>query len=262
MDRQISVSAKTTRTELLVELMRESKGSATNVILNVESVPHFLNTQVSLIVFNAMLKGYPKKLYWYSSSQNIINFLKSSNVINFWKPPIDQGERPRISNQQPDSTSKASSQTTSQTKRPQPSLENLQKNKNRFTAKNNQAQTKSTTSENTTQASQSIKKTPKKEDKKIQKGLFARQNQAGIQSVLNKQEIEKELSNLNNPDFNNLDNLIQKLEDTKDALENKKAERIKETSSNPTRNWIIGGVTILVLVIVIIGAVIIWRSNG
>ena len=318
MDKFLPVTTKSTRNELLMQLMQESKSVNQNVVLVIESLPTFINTSVSLAVFNAMLKQYPKNLYWYSNNLAIINFLKISNITSIWKPPI---------NSQPSKLSEQLSTYVSQSSspvRPQASYVSTQ-NTNDLRSEANQATTNrlntnqradsndnsegdnfgfnrervtiSTASNpnlalpqvysdlqpkiqnvqapnpsnDTIRREQEAKKAEAKMDSRLYntanqiKRKLAR-NIALLPKFPSKNaetlSLEDDINKIQAPDFNNLDDLISKIESTKEALEKKHNKLNKnlldsEISMDAKNNmgWMtvigVGFVLIIVLLVVV-----------
>ena len=318
MDKFLPVTTKSTRNELLMQLMQESKSVNHNVVLVIESLPTFINTSVSLAVFNAMLKQYPKSLYWYSNNLAIINFLKISNITSIWKPPI---------NSQPSKLSEQLSTYVSQSSspvRPQASYVSTQ-NTNDLRSEANQATTNrvntnqradsndnsegdnfgfnrervtistasnpslalpqvysdlqpkiqnapvSNQSNDTIRREQEAKKAEAKMDSRLYntanqiKRKLAR-NIALLPKFPSKNaetlSLEDDIKKIQAPDFNNLDDLISKIESTKEALEKKHNKLNKnlldsEISMDAKNNmgWMtvigVGFVLIIVLLVVV-----------
>jgi hypothetical protein len=85
MVKKILVTKESTKTGLLVELMQFARDNINSVVVNLQSVPEFLNTPVAVSVFLAMLKGYPKKIYWYSDNEKIANYLKTYTSLSLYR---------------------------------------------------------------------------------------------------------------------------------------------------------------------------------
>ena len=307
MDKFLQVTTKSTRNELLMQLMQESKSTNHNVVLVVESLPTFINTSVSLAVFNAMLKQYPKNLYWYSNNLAIINFLKISNITSIWKPPINT-QPSKLSEQLSTYVSQATSnreqsrpvprynpvQNTSdllvQSKNfPSPvSNQNPHKAQNILLPKLSNLPLEPNPSASSNPTNQSVYE--KIEDPQFKKN---QRTQSKIDSRLynTTQQIKQKLARniallpkfasrnaetlsladdinqIQAPDFNNLDDLISKIETTKEALEKKHNKLNKnlldsEISMDAKNNMGWGLVLIvgIFLLVVIIGLV--WWFRG
>jgi hypothetical protein len=315
MDKQIIITSKTTRDELLSQLISESKSAVSGIILVLESIPGFINTHVSLLVFNSMLKGYPKPIYWYSNHATIINFLKLSKILRIWKPPIDNHNTDPTNNGLHDDYNKTSNSTssahlygdknrirgkvihTTQTSNTVNNENNstfsLPKNKlsagisKIFTLKENPKE--NTEARDTTYKSnnEDISKDAVNNIDNVSSNLINDYNHVINESISSDNlttqaqstslktnpgqknhakynskyfnKLEKELDKIQPPDFTNLDDLIQKLESTKQVLETKQKKLSKsildkeisfDLKSSP--NWL---VIFLIIFVIIVGIV-------
>lgn len=311
MDKQIVITSQTTRNDLLMQLMKESKTVSQNIILVLESIPGFINTHVSLAVFNAMLKGYPKPIYWYSRHPAVINFLRLSNILRIWKPPINEDKNPGAnplfkiipsSFKSPSGTatntankvqSKASSPVIVPAPAPNPRL--IVPPSPNLAATNSNAAQPSSKLTNTRLASVQDSSGPGVKNKtlksltapnvanlkptnaptansgvsEIKSELTSPFDRAAVASTManapkqlidkvrdkttqaRMSQIQKDLDKIQPPDFNNLDDLIYKIESTKQALEKKhnslnKSALDKEINSDYGGfNW---GLSVLIFV--------------
>jgi hypothetical protein len=279
-----------------MQLMQESKSVSQNAILVVDSLPSFINTSVSLAVFNAMLKGYPKKLYWFSNNVAIINFLKISNITSIWKPPIvnepmkkNEQLSTNVSQFQPNRTTgdikvENPNPVNSQNEQQQPSkIVNIDINKSSKNANTSiSGMVQTATSSQFKMGEQSnikpvnISEIPKEINPKNSSILQSAANNVKqnlsrniallpkLKSVTNndladKKSLETDLKNITPPDFNNLNDLIDKIETTKQALEkkhNKLNKNMLDTEisidAKSSLSWLmVLGASILFLVIAI-----------
>ncbi len=310
MDKFLQVTTKSTRNELLMQLMQESKSANQNVVLVIESLPTFINTSVSLAVFNAMLKQYPKNLYWYSNNLAIINFLKISNITSIWKPPINT-QPSKLSEQLSTYVSQATSpreQRPPQNPNPVQNTSDLRAQSNNYPiATNDYPQSQSQKPQNILLPKPSLladteskfvitpNPSPKPSQEELQKPQPSKhqRTQSKIDSRLynTTQQIKQKLARniallpkfpsrnaetlsladdinqIQAPDFNNLDDLISKIETTKEALEKKHNKLNKnlldsEISMDAKNNmgWgLVLGVGILLVVIILI---LVWWFRG
>ena len=310
MDKFLQVTTKSTRNELLMQLMQESKSANQNVVLVIESLPTFINTSVSLAVFNAMLKQYPKNLCWYSNNLAIINFLKISNITSIWKPPINT-QPSKLSEQLSTYVSQATSireQRPSQTHNPVQNTSDLRVQSNNYPiATNNHSQSQSQKPQNILLPKPSLlseteskfvitpnpslqppqeelqKSQPSKHQRiqsKIDSRLYNTTQQIKQKLARNIALLPKfpsrnaetlsladDINQIQAPDFNNLDDLISKIETTKEALEKKHNKLNKnlldsEISMDAKNNmgWgLVLGVGILLVVIILI---LVWWFRG
>lgn len=72
-----------------VEQLSSQSGQPGVLYINVESLPAFLDTQVSATIFSYQLSNYPREIFWASKDGDILQLLRDSqlNVVdNYFKP--------------------------------------------------------------------------------------------------------------------------------------------------------------------------------
>jgi hypothetical protein len=75
----LQITNHTTKREFLQMLTNEA-GKPEKLLIEILSLPTFLNTQVAFTIFNYQISNYPRNLVWLSDDPKIINFLKECNA--------------------------------------------------------------------------------------------------------------------------------------------------------------------------------------
>ncbi len=84
----ITIRKETKKQEILDSLSKELKGEE-GVEIVVESLPLYLNSKVSFLVFCYQIQNYPKPITWISSNSRLIEWFKEVG-LSYKKPPAEE----------------------------------------------------------------------------------------------------------------------------------------------------------------------------
>lgn len=84
----LAITHTTSKKELLQNLASIAT-EKTDLIINVQSLPTFLATPIAFTIFNYQISSYPRKIYWNSSIEDILDFLKICQVDVYKPQPQD-----------------------------------------------------------------------------------------------------------------------------------------------------------------------------
>ena len=80
MNNKLYIDINTKKIDLLEQLANKVSVDESIVFLIVNSVPSFINTPIALAIFSRQISNYPKPVFWFSSNQIIVNFLRRCNA--------------------------------------------------------------------------------------------------------------------------------------------------------------------------------------